>query len=184
MINLLSNDNKDDIRAARANVFILRYTAIVLIAFLFISAALYTSYTVLGNTMRSADELIASNDVKADVYSETKQQVDALSGKLTEAKSILDQEVRYSEVLVKIGQLLPAGTVLGNLTLTSVHFSGTALDITAYAKSTEEASQVQTRFQNSPLFSNVSLKSTDTAQGIAGYPVTVSLSVTLNRAGL
>lgn len=184
MINLLADERKDAIRAARTNVILLRYMAIVVLALAFIGAALYTSYTVLQSTMASADATIASNDIKADVYSDTKQQVDSLSTKLNDTKAILDQEVRYSQVLVKIGQLMPAGTVLGDLTLTSASFNNEAVNVTAYAKSTSEASQLQSQFQSSPLFSNVTLKGTETGKGIDGYPVNVSLTVTLNRAGI
>ena len=184
MINLLSDERKDEIKAARANVLLLRYMSIIALAFLFISGALYVSYTVLTTTMKNAETLIASNDVKADVYSETKQEVDALSAKLSDAKGILDQEIRYSEVLVKVGQLMPRGTVLGDLTLNSAAFNGEPVEIKAYAKSTAEASVLQSNFQSSPLFSNVNLKGTETSQGLDGYPVVVSMSVTLNGSGV
>lgn len=185
MINLLADDRKDDIKAARANVFILRYIVIILLAFAFIGGALSVSYTVLGATMQSTEDLILANDVKADVYSDTKQQVDVLSARLSETKTTLDQEVRYSQALVKIGQLMPQGTVLGDLTLNTASFNGgQPVEIKAYAKSTNEAGLLQTQFQSSPIFSQVNLKGTETNQEIDGYPVTISMSVVLNRAGI
>lgn len=180
----MSNERKDDIRAARANVIIVRYMMIIILALAFLGAALYTSYYLLHTTMDSANARIAGNDVKADVYGQTKKQVDALSAKLSDAKSILNQEVRYSQALVKIGQLMPPGTVLASLTLTTANFNGTPLDITAYAKSTTEASALQAKFQTSPLFSQVNLKGTSADKGIDGYPVSISMTVLLNRAGL
>lgn len=184
MINLLSNGQKDDIRAARANVILLRYIGILLLAILFIAATFYVSYTVLRTTMESNDAIIVSNDIKADVYSDTKQEVDALSAKLNEAKAILDQEVRYSQVLPKLGQLTPAGTVLGDLELNSASFAGNPVDVTAYAKSTNEASVLQSQFQSSPLFSQIVIKGTEENGGIEGYPVKISLSVVFNKAGI
>lgn len=184
MINLLSTDRKGEIRAARANVLLLRYMAIIGLAFAFIAGAVYISYSVLQVTMNNAEQLVESNDVKADVYSETKQQVDELSVRLNDAKVIADQEIRYSSVLVKIGQLMPAGTVLGDLKLETNSFNGTPVQITAYAKSTAEASQLQTQFQGSALLSQVSLIGTETDKGIDGYPVLVSLTAVFNRAGI
>jgi len=184
MINLLSDERKDDIRAARANVIILRYMAIILLALIFISGALYVSYSLLQVTMKSNKEIIASNDVKADIYSETRQEVDTLSAKLNDAKTILNQEVRYSQVLVQIGQLMPAGTVLDEMTLTTASFNGAPVELTAYAKSTTEVSALQSQFQSSPLFSQVTLKGTDTSNGITGYPVKISLTVIMNRTGV
>lgn len=183
MINLLPTDRKDEIKAARANIILLRYMAIIALAVAFIGGALYVSDTVLASTMKNADSLVASNDVKADIYSETKQEVDALSAKLNDTKSILNQEIRYSKVLVKIGQLMPHGTVLGDLDLATANFNGQAIDVTAYAKSTAEAGTLQNQFQISPLFAQVILKSTETKQEVEGYPITVSLSVVLSRGG-
>lgn len=184
MINLLPDDRKDSIKAARANVLLLRYMAIIGFAFAFIGGAVYISYSLLQSTMASAEQLVESNDIKADIYSETRQEVEELSSKLNDAKAILDQEIRYSQVLVKIGQLTPAGAVLGDLTLDSASFSGTPLEITAYAKSNTEASLLQSQFQSSPMFNSVVLKGTEGDKGIDGYPVLVTLTVTLNRAGI
>lgn len=184
MINLLSNERKDDIRAARANVILLRYIGIMLLAIVFIIGIFYVSYSVLRTTMESNEAIISSNDIKADVYSETRQEVEALSAKLNEAKSILNQEVRYSQLLPKIGQLMPAGTVLGTLELNDSSFAGVPVDLIAYAKSTNEASTLQSQFQGSPLFSQVVIKGTEESGGLEDYPVKISLSVVFNKAGI
>lgn len=184
MINLLPDQRKDDIRAARANVIILRYLGIIVLALVFLTGALFASHSILKVTMEANEEIISSNDVKADVYSETRQQVDALSAKLSDAKGILDQEIRYSQILVQIGQLTPPGTILDNLTLDASSFAGTPVEITAYAKSAAEATTLQTQFQSSTLFSQVNLKSTETSGGIDGYPAKISLSVVMNKAGI
>ena len=183
MINLLSDQRKDDIRAARANVILVRYSALILLATLFVAGSLYVSYSLLQVTKSSNEAIIESNDTKADIYTDTKAEVDALSAKLTDASNILNQEVRYSQVLVKLGQITPAGTILDKLTLTSANFAGTPAEITAYAKSNTEATTLQTQFQSSPLFSNVTSQGTET-QGIDGYPVTVKMTVTFNKTGI
>lgn len=185
MINLLSDQRKDDIRAARANVIMLRYIVIIALALVFICGALYVSHTILERTMQSSESIISSNDVKADVYSETKAQVTELSAKLSEAKTTLDQEVRYSQVLVKLGQLTPTGAVIDNLKLTTASFSGTPTEITVLAKSNVDPSALQTQFQSSPLFSGggVTMKGTE-ASNNTDYPVKISLTVTFNKAGI
>jgi len=184
MINLLSDVRKDDIRAARANVIILRYTGLILLALLFLAGALYVSHSLLKQTMTANEEIISSNDVKADIYSETKQKVDDLSGNLTGAKAILDQEVRYSQVLVKIGQLMPPGTVLGDLKLDTASFNGAPVAMVAYAKSDAEATTLQSQFKSSPLFKEANLTTTEATGGIDGYPAKISLTVIFNKAGI
>lgn len=187
MINLLPTDIKDDIRAARANTIIIRYMMIITLAFLFIVAALYTSYTVLTMTKASAEDRIASNEVnvQASAYNETKQQVSALSANLAEARPLFDNEVHYSRVLVRLGQVLPAGTVLGPTTLTAANFSGTPAELTVYAKSTTEADQVQSQLQAAaPFLSQVTVKATEEDKGITGYPVSVKLDAVISKAGI
>jgi len=182
MINLLSGERKDELRAARANVILLRYMSIIALAFLFITGALYVSYVVLTATKTSAEGIISNNDIKTDVYSETKQQVDTLSAQLNDAKTLIDQEVLYSQFLVRIGQVTPAGTVVGDITLTTANFVGTPIEMTVYAKSADSASLIQNQFQTSGLFTQVTLKGTETDKGIEDYPVSIGLTVVLSKA--
>ena len=184
MINLLPDIKKNDIKAARANVILLRYMGLVALAFAFIAGSVLISYLLLQSTMRSADELISTNDIKADVYSQTKAEVDELSAKLSTAKEIADQEVRFSRALQQLGSVMPAGTILGKTTLTEASFSGTPVELTAYAASTSAASSLQSALQTSPLFSEVTLSGTEAEGGIANYPVKVALTVTFNRQGI
>jgi hypothetical protein len=79
---------------------------------------------------------------------------------------------------------MPAGTVLGDITLNTASFSGTPIDIKAYAKTTAEAGEIKPRFESSTLFSQVTLVSTDDSTGIDGYPISVSMTVVFNREGL
>lgn len=184
MINLLPNTRKEEIRAARVNVILVRYTFILLLAAGFIFAVLYTSYTVLQATKANAETLIASNDTKAGVYSSTKEQVEQLSNQLSSAKGILDQEVRYSKLLVSIGQLMPDGTILDSLPIDTALIGGSPVQIKAYAKQSSDAITLQDRFKSSSLFSNIDIQATNESGGIDGYPVVITMTVTFNRSGV
>lgn len=184
MINLLADEYKDDIRAARVNVILVRYIAILLMAFVFLMAVLYVSYTVLQNTKKSAEAIISTNDIKADVYSETRGQVQALSSKLAETKATLDQDVSYAKVFTILGQLMPSGSVLDSLDLNETSFNGTPVPLKIYAKTNEDAVLVRQKLQTSKLFSQVNLQSTDATKGITDYPVALSLTVVFNKAGV
>ena len=91
MINLMPDEAKKEIRAARVNVVLIRYSIIIFLAFLFLVLLQLRSYVALTQAKDSAQQLINANDTKAAVYSSTKAQVDALSSSLSETKSILDQ---------------------------------------------------------------------------------------------
>lgn len=182
MINLMPDDAKKQLRAARSNTNLLRYMLVLLFAAAFIGLILYGAYFLLTLTKDSAQSLIDVNADKASVYSETKAQVDSLSASLSEAKGILDQEIPYSHVLVNIAQQMPAGTILDKLTLNAAAFSSNPITIKVFAKTTDDAVALRERFQNSPLFSNVNFQSISDTDGTAGYPVSVTMTLILNKA--
>ncbi len=183
MINLLADERKDDIRAARTNVLLSRYIAILLMALAFLMGYLLISYTVLQNTKNSAEATIETNDIKADVYSDTKSQVDTLSSKLAETKTVLDQEIRFSKVITNLGQFMPAGTIIDSLDLSDATLSGAPVEIKAYATSNETAAEITPKLQTSPVVLQAGLLGTDSAAGIEGYPISVTLTVMFNKAG-
>lgn len=184
MINLLATERKAEIRAARVNVTLVQYIIILLLAFAFISGIFYYSLVTLQSTMASADSLVEANDIKADVYSDTRQQVASLEANLSEAKSVLDQEVRYSKLLVGIGQLLPAGTIIESLPLDDTALNGAPIQIKAYAKTSADTVALQERLKSSPLFTSISVQATSESDGISGYPVSITMSVVFNKAGV
>lgn len=182
MINLLPTDIKQDIRAARMNVVLTRYMIVILLSAVFLGMVAWGSFFLLGQIHSSSERLIEANDTKAAVYSKTKAQVDALSASLREAKGILDQEILYSNVLVNIAQQMPPNTVIDKISLDATSFSGTPLTLKVYAKSSADAIALRDKFQGSRFFSGVNFQSvSDTSGGIDGYPVSATITVTLNR---
>lgn len=185
MINLLPGEKKAEIRAARTNVLLIRYSTILLFAIIFILGAMYVSYTILGFTKTKSEEIIASNDLKAGVYSNTKAQVDTLSTSLAETKLLLDGEILYSKVFVNIGQLMPPGTVLEKLTLDTNSFAGTPISTKAYAKTSNDVLALRKSFESSPIFTGVNFQTiVESGSGIEGYPVSVDMSFTLTKAAM
>lgn len=182
MINLLPIDKKAEIRAARTNLILVRYITILLLAIAFVLGSIYITYTVLGLTKDSSEQTIASNDLRAGVYSSTKAQVDALSASLAQSKVLLDQEIRYSKVFVNIAQFMPAGTVFGKLALDNTSFSGAPVSTRVYAKTSADAVTLRQNFEKSAMFSGVNFQTiVESGSGIDGYPVSVDMTLTLNR---
>lgn len=183
MINLLPDDYKRELRAARMNVQLTRYMGVILMAGAFLLLILAGSYYLLNQTKLSSQQLIDANNVKADVFSTTKEKVDQLSAGLAGTKVILDQEIRYSNVLLHFAQQMPAGTVFDKLSLNSSAFEGAPLTLTVYAQTTEEAVALRDAFQQSAFFSEVNFQAiSDSGAGIEGYPVSATMTLTLNRS--
>lgn len=183
MINLLPENRKLDLGSARANLIITRYIGIILLAVVFLIGALATSHSVLKSTLTSAENIIEANDVKAEVFSETSQKVQALDAQLNSAKSILNQEIRLSQVLIKLGKAMPEGAVIGEINFNEESLSGSPIELKAYVKTSPTATQLQSNLQSAGVFSTVSLQGTQENQGIDGYPIAVSLTASLLQTG-
>jgi len=183
MINLLPDDFKKEIRAARTNVTLLNYIIIIFFGVVFLCVVFIAVYFILGNTKSNAEAIVKDNSSRTTSYSNVEQQASNLTQSLAGAKVILDNEVVYSKILTGIAAAMPAGVVLGSLSL-SPSSLGTPTTLQAFAKSTDAALQLKTNFQQSPLFSGVSFQSlTDNvASSASGYPISVSLNVTINKS--
>jgi Tfp pilus assembly protein PilN len=182
MINLLPTEKKAEIKAARTNLILVRYITILLFSTIFILAAMYFTYSVLAMTKTSSEQVIASNDLQADVYSSTKSQVDALSASLAQTKLLLNQEVRYSKVFINIAQLMPPGTVFGKLALDTNSIGGTPITTKIYAKTSADVVTLRQNFEQSPMFSGVNFQSiTESGSNITGYPVSADITFTLTK---
>jgi Tfp pilus assembly protein PilN len=182
MINLMPDEAKKELRAARVNVLLVRYMGVIFLAFLFLVFILFGSYVLLNQTRDSSQKLIDANDTKAEVYQSTKSQVEALSSQLSEAKGILDQEILYSNVLVNFASQMPAGTIIDKLSLSTDSFNGTPLTLKVYAKTTNDAVTLRDRFQSSSFFKDVSFQAiSESSAGIEGYPISATMTLTLDR---
>lgn len=184
MINLLPLEQKNQIRAGRTNVILLRYNILVAVAAGFLGLACTGVLVFLNLTNTSADTTINDNSTKASGYAEVEQQAAAYKRNLSVAKQILNKEVAYSSIMIAISQAIPKGVILDNLQLDAKSF-GTPITLNARAKTPADAVSLKNSLSASPVVSSVSLQtvvSTDAQTGIeAAYPYTVSASVTLKK---
>lgn len=181
MINLLSPNEKRQLRAARSNTLLIRYNIFLAIVLIFLLLAIGFVYVYLNNTKANAENAIVDNKAKVSDFATVEAQARQFRSNLATAKQILDSEVTYSKVIVNIAQLLPAGTILSTLNLDSATF-GTELPLVAQTKSYDRAIALKDSIQNSPLFSNVhflSITAGETAN--SDYPFTVTLGVTIKK---
>jgi Tfp pilus assembly protein PilN len=179
MINLLPPEEKRQLRAARSNTLLLRYTIFLLIAIAFLGAAIGVTYFYLSSTKASAEQTISDNKAKVSSYATIETQASQFRNNLATAKQILDHEVTYTKVILDISQLLPSGVVLPSLSLDSQTF-GTETTIAASAKDYDRVLALKTAFENSPLFTNVHFISIANSASTA-YPITVTLGVTIKK---
>jgi len=179
MINLLPPEVKAQTSAARSNRLLLRYNIMLLAAVCFLLAAIGLVYVYLGNAKTAAEKTIASNVLKAGDYSAVEVEAQTFKQDLTNAKQIIDSDVIYTKVVLKIAGVLPAGVVLDTLNLDSQTF-GTPTTLTANVKDYSTVLKLKDSLQASDLFLDVSIQ-TISDEGTGDYPLTATFGVTIRK---
>lgn len=178
MINLLPPEQKRQIRASISNVLLLRYCIVTVLLAVMLLLSIGAVYLIMKNSKEAAELAISESTAKSASYQKIQQGAEEFKKNLSTAKTILDKEVRYSEIAVKIAQALPPGIVLESLQLDAKTF-GQATTLSAKGKSYSDAIRLKTAMENSPMFENAHLQSV--TQGSEGdYPVSILISVVIN----
>lgn len=182
MINLLPDDKKRDIKAARANVILLRYNFLTIAGFMTLMLICIAFYLVLRTHESSAVTKSEDNTAKAANYDSVRREADAYKANLSVANKVFQNSVNYTSVVFEITKLLPSGVTLDNITVNAEDF-GKQISFSARAKSYDKAMELKDKFQSSKIFSNVFFQNlTDSTGGQTnGYPVTVVISAKLNE---
>ena len=182
MINLLSEESKKELRAARTNVTLLNYMLVLFMGVIFLAIISAGVYVVLSNTQSDAQSLIKASQAKSSSYAQVEAQGSSLRAELTSAKTILYQETLYTNVLTNIATAMPAGVILDSLNLNPSVF-GTPVTLQFYTKTTQQALSLKTSLGSSPMFSSITFLSLSSTSGSAStnYPVSVSLSLVINK---
>lgn len=187
MINLLPYEYKDEIRAARTNVVLVRYITILLLAALVLGGLVVGAYAALNDTKAHAEVKAAENTTRLTQFQETKFRADGFRSDLATAKTILDSNISFSKLIYEIADTVPTGVVLDDLTLDPAAF-GSSVTMNASAKTFNDASRLRDAFiANNQVFSNVqvqTIRSSDTSSAGGAYPVKVVLSVVINKGAI
>lgn len=185
MINLLSDAKKHEINAGRVNTIILSYIFMTLAGFVILGLLSAGVYVTLSVTRNDAQKRVSSNQADIAQYQPVQDQANAFRTNLTTAKQILDKEVVYSKLILKIASAVPQGVILDNLNL-SPDTIGKPITIQASARSYDAALALKSKFQDQPdLFSDVHFDSiNDQENSTSGYSVSVTLALTINKAAL
>lgn len=183
MINLLPPESRRNLRAARTNTLLARYNFGLLAALAFMVLAFGFTYFYLNISNSSSLATIQDNEGKEAAFAQTKQQADDFRSNLATDKQIFSNQVNYSQLLINIAHAMPSNVVFQSLELDPTTF-GKPTTVTAYAKSTNDALRLKDTLNKHPeLFQDVSLQSiataSDSSSGVKGYPVTVTLNLTL-----
>ena len=178
MINLLPQQEKAEIRAGRTNRLLLRYIILFAVLMLVLFAELGVGYLSMAQTKSHADTRIADNQASSAASIKDQQRVQAFTTDLATAKQILDKQVNYSSVLLKVSSVFPPGTVVDQLVLDPATF-GKPTTLSVRAVSDAAALQLKDAMNSSPYFKDPHFETIGTSAGndVGKYPITLRLTV-------
>ena len=183
MINLLPNETKKQLRAAHANVVLSRYLGILGIGGIFLLLACITSYIFLINNDPGSSNNTTSGQSGSQLYSTNKDLVALLQRKLPTVKSILSQQVSYSEVITEIAEALPSGMVLNELSVDN-NMLGMPITLVISARSTDNIEKLKTNFSNTSsgvLYDFAVQSNNQSSNNTSGYPILLNCVVKIKK---
>lgn len=168
MINLLSPHDKRELRAARRNIILRRYTVLVAMTLIAVAFVFGGGIFIAMRDRMAAERELEVDRQQATEYQETRQAAEQFEANLNIARRILSDEISYSTLVIDIAKTLPSDAVLTDLTLNPSIF-GSPTTLSARTTSYETALTLRDSLEASPLFSDVSLISA-TRDDDAGNP--------------
>lgn len=189
MINLISPEQKREIRAARINVTLVEYAVALISLGLLIGLIYGLGFWLVGQEKKAVDEKLLSQSEQSRAYAAVEKEADTFRKNLETAKAILGKEISYSDFLITLAGDLPSGAVITNLSLGgTITATKDGLSIDARTSSYAKVLELKTKLEESSLFENVSITSAtrpDNITSLAGlegrYPYEVSYSVKLSK---
>lgn len=184
MINLLPINDRKEILAGRSNRLLVRYLLLLLAFAFFLIVALSAVYVYLSNTKAVAEDNIASNEADSRELLAKQQEVNAFKSDLATAKQILDKQVNYSSIVLRVAGVIPSGIVIDSLAL-DPETIGTPVKLNAKAKSEQAAIEFKDALNNSPYFQDAYFDSINSAasgdESVGDYRYSVIMSVTFTQ---
>ncbi len=176
MINLVPPEQKRQIRAAQTNVLLFRYCIASLFLAFSLASLVAIAYITMNNSKSTAEQALRDGQVKSAQYADVQKSATEFTNNLAIAKTVLDKEVKYTNVAIKIAQTLPSGIVLNSLQLDAESF-GKPMTLDAKGKSYNDALRLKTAFEQSSDFSDPHLLSVSKSDTDGDYPFAISISV-------
>lgn len=181
LVNLLPYKSKKQISAAKANVVLVKFTAIIGAGALFLAAASFMTYMILNGMEQTALAQKSKNSTETQAFEAAKGQATTMNRSINSAVSILNRQVSFSDILTQLGSITPNGVVIESLNLSSSTL-GKPVTLQLHAKDSNSLIQFRDNIQASTLFKDYSLSSsTSSANDPEGYTIRATVSLTINK---
>jgi Tfp pilus assembly protein PilN len=187
MINLLDTDTLRHYRAARVNVLLRKYVVLLILTLVAVLLAFAGGIFITLGERSAAEAEIASHQQALTQYADVKKEAESFTANLKIAKSILSQEVLYSDMIVQIARTLPSGAILSSLSLDQETLTKPIV-LAGRVRTKDEAVTLKNTLESSPLFESVNLNSINeqavqktSPEIVKKFPVVVTLSMNATK---
>ena len=158
MINLLPPKRLLNMRIARSNTELRRYVELTAVSMIVLALAVAAAYYFLDNQHSDTKQVVAINQAQVKELEPVQKQAEQLSATVSTISGLLSTNVKFSDMLVQIGGLMPSGSVLTG-TQFSLEDLEAPLVVSAQVDSEEKAAILRNNLANSSLFSDAVIKS-------------------------
>jgi len=181
MINLLSYDKKRQIRAARANVILVKCVIFTAFAILFLATYCIIAYNFVIDSKESQTANVSDGQSLDSKSTTILSQTNSFKADLETAKAILDTRVSYSKIITELTKTLPTGVVIDSLTMNSDSISS-PISLSLRATTNAKKQEIKDGFKKSTIFSGYSEKSvSENKDDASGYPLTILSTVLIKK---
>lgn len=177
MINLLPSELKQDRLFGRRNRILRNYSIVIFLIGVCSTTVMFFNSKLIASDEKNLRAEITEKQAKAAELSKTKAELEKLAASLDTIDKLYDGEIVFSELIPKIGGLLPSGTVLNGLTLAGGIDDPLNLEIDM--QSQELAAVFQQNLVNSDLFEAADISSI-TSKGEGGSDDKYLFSATIS----
>ncbi|HET7528973.1 MAG TPA: hypothetical protein VFJ84_01955 [Candidatus Saccharimonadales bacterium] len=180
MINLLPPSYADAIRYGRQNSVLRRWLIGTAIAIGGLIVIIASGWLYINQQANGLQKNIDATNQQLQAQNLAKVQKDAkeITGDVNVIDKLLSQEIRFSELIQAIGDIMPPGTSLGTLSLSNVVAGG--VDLTANAADGASVAQIAANLSDpkNQLFTKADIVSVNCDNNPnQAYPCTVILRV-------
>ncbi len=173
MISLLPPESKNATKYARLNVTLIEYCVLVIIISAGLLGIVFFGMVIVSREEKNLKASIAADEAQVRELASISSEAKELSSTVDTISTLLEREVKFSELLDEIGSILPRGSVLTGLTLSTQQDQPLTLD--ALVVDEEAAAVLRENLADSDLFEAadiVSISSGETDSGNQSYSYT------------
>jgi Tfp pilus assembly protein PilN len=191
MINLLPTPAKKQLRAARVNVVLLKYCLLIFVAAMILGGVFALGFWTDWQDRQSALNTKEESQVAAQAYASTQKAAEGFAKDLGAAKTILASNISFSQLVLNIAQIVPAGVILNNLSFSTNSTNNTPIDISGRSVSYNGAIDLKNNLEASPIFEkvnivNISRSDTSTISQssplLQSYPYVITIKAQFSKA--